>query len=89
MNKDCDSWLSSEELLEVLSYLKINDVTPLIIQEVLSMVDDEDLGSFTFRNVLRTCYSLEKLLKKDIILLAFKDFDDDLSGAVTPSEFIA
>ena len=72
-----------------MSYLKINDVTPLIIQEVLAKVDTEGIGRFTFRSILRTCLSLEKLLKKDIILMAFKDFDDDYSGAVTPSEFIA
>lgn len=76
-------------MLDVMSYLKINDVTPLIIQEVLSMVDTDNIGCFTFRSILRTCMPLDKLLKKDIILMAFKDFDDDMSGAVSPSEFIA
>ena len=71
-----------------MTFLKINDVSPLIIQEVLSMIDSENIGRFTFKSILRTCLSLEKLLKKDIILLAFKDFDDDFSGAVSPSEFI-
>ena len=52
------------------------------------MVDDEVNGYFTFKSILRTCMPLEKLLKKDMTLLAFRDFDDDKSGSVTPTEFI-
>jgi len=52
----------------------------------LAMVDLDNSGELTFNEFVLTCITPEKMLTKDNIYEAFKDFDADGGGSISIEE---
>ena len=63
-------------------------MTEFEMDRVLSMVDSDNSGQVSFDEFLMTCIDPKEMLIKENLERAFKDFDEDNGGSVSPTEII-
>jgi len=83
-DKDGDGRLSKEEIIN--GFKTYNDLDEKSFRKIFDQIDEDNSGYIEFEEFIRATINKTKLLSDDNLNIAFKLFDKDGGGSITPDE---